>query len=38
MADFNLPVKAVTVDKMGGGKKKRGKKLKLKFPDKTQYL
>lgn len=33
-----LPVKTVTVDKLGGGKKKRGKKLKLNFPDKTQYL
>lgn len=34
----SLPVKAVTVNKLGEGKKKRGKKLKLNCLDKTQYL
>lgn len=29
MPDFSLPMKVITVNKLGGGKKKRGRKLKF---------
>lgn len=38
MPDFSLPMKVITVNKLGGGKKKRGKKLKQNFTEETQYL